>query len=59
MENRLRSFFQEIESLGGDNRRAFLRLDADSNGFITYKEYSDMIQTWNSWVYNDREYLVG
>jgi hypothetical protein len=43
MENRLRSFFQEIESLGGDNRRAFLRLDADSNGFITYKEYSDMI----------------
>lgn len=47
MENRLQSFFQEIEAQGGDNRRAFLRFDADSNGRISYLEYFEMIVFWN------------
>ncbi len=47
IENRLQSFFREIESQGGDNRRAFLRFDADQDGAITYQEYRGMIERWN------------
>ena len=50
MENRLQSFFREIEGQGGDNRRAFLRFDSDSNGSITYSEYRAMIERWNPQV---------
>lgn len=50
IENRLQSFFREIEAEGGDYPRAFKRFDrmVTEDGRITYQEYQAMIARWNA-----------
>jgi hypothetical protein len=49
IENRLQSFFREIELQGGDYPRAFKRFDrmGTEDGRITYQEYKAMVERWN------------